>query len=88
MKKTLTALLAGAALALSAQAAKALDEITVAYFLEWPMPFQFAKVQGIYDQAMGVKVHLCHTGELDENGEGGPITFTRTNPAIPRALSQ
>ena len=57
MKKTITALLAGAAMALSAQSAKALDEITVAYFLEWPMPFQAAKVAGAYDEAMGVKVN-------------------------------
>jgi len=33
------------------------DEITVAYFLEWPMPFQFAKVNGTYDEEMGVKVN-------------------------------
>ncbi|MEO0904011.1 MAG: ABC transporter substrate-binding protein, partial [Pseudomonadota bacterium] len=32
-------------------------EITVAYFLEWPMPFQFAKVNGIYDEELGVKVN-------------------------------
>ena len=32
-------------------------EITVAYFLEWPMPFQAAKVAGTYDEAMGVKVN-------------------------------
>ena len=51
------ALGAGAALALGAQAASALEEITVAYFLEWPMPFQYAKVQGTYDEALGLKVH-------------------------------
>ena len=28
-------------------------EITVAYFLEWPMPFQFAKETGMYEEAMG-----------------------------------
>ncbi|MAY88416.1 MAG: taurine ABC transporter substrate-binding protein [Pseudooceanicola sp.] len=33
------------------------DEITVGYFLEWPMPFQYAKVQGTYDEEMGVKVN-------------------------------
>jgi taurine transport system substrate-binding protein len=33
------------------------DEITVGYFLEWPMPFQYAKVQGTYDAEMGVKVN-------------------------------
>jgi len=56
-KRTVAALLAGTALALSANAAKALEEITVAYFLEWPMPFQFAKVKGLYDEAMGVDVN-------------------------------
>ncbi|MEM1160973.1 MAG: ABC transporter substrate-binding protein [Pseudomonadota bacterium] len=57
MKKTITALLAGAAMAMSVTAAKALDEITVAYFLEWPMPFQAAKVSGAYDEALGMKVN-------------------------------
>lgn len=51
------ALAAGAAMALVAQAASALDEITVAYFLEWPMPFQHAKVEGAYDEALGLEVN-------------------------------
>lgn len=38
-------------------AAQAMDEITAGYFLEWPMPFQYAKVMGTYDEAMGVKVN-------------------------------
>ena len=33
-----------------------MDKITVAYFLEWPMPFQYAKVKGLYDEALGVEV--------------------------------
>ena len=33
------------------------EEITVAYFLEWPMPFQFAKEAGTYDEELGVKVN-------------------------------
>jgi len=53
---TLAALLAGAAMALGTTAAKA-EEITVAYFLEWPMPFQFAKVNGMYEEAMGVDIN-------------------------------
>ena len=58
MKQVRTiALAAGAAMALGAQAASALDEITVAYFLEWPMPFQHAKVQGAYDEALGLEVN-------------------------------
>ena len=51
------ALAVGAAMALATQAASALEEMTVAYFLEWPMPFQHAKVQGTYDAALGVKVN-------------------------------
>jgi taurine transport system substrate-binding protein len=39
------------------QAAHALDEITVAYFLEWPMPFEYAKVKGTYEEEMGVKIN-------------------------------
>ena len=42
---------------LAVQAASALEEMTVAYFLEWPMPFQYAKVQGTYDEALGIKVN-------------------------------
>ncbi|MEO0862777.1 MAG: ABC transporter substrate-binding protein [Pseudomonadota bacterium] len=34
-----------------------LEEITVAYFLEWPMPFMTAKNAGTYDEALGVKVN-------------------------------
>ncbi|MEM0989545.1 MAG: ABC transporter substrate-binding protein [Pseudomonadota bacterium] len=55
--KKIGALLAGVALAFSATGAKALDEITVGYFLEWPMPFQAAKVSGAYDEALGMKVN-------------------------------
>ncbi len=45
-----TAMLAGAN---AATAAGHGGEITVAYFLEWPMPFQFAKETGMYEEAMG-----------------------------------
>jgi taurine transport system substrate-binding protein len=39
------------------------EEITVAYFLEWPMPFQYAKVKGLYDEALGMKVNwVASTG--------------------------
>lgn len=60
MKKTLAGLLAGTAMLAGGQAALAdghLEEITVAYFLEWPMPFQFAKVNGMYEEAMGVSIN-------------------------------
>jgi len=32
------------------------EGITVAYFQEWPMPFEYAKQQGTYDKALGVDV--------------------------------
>lgn len=51
---------AGLALTLSASfgfAQDKPDEITVAYFLEWPMPFQYAKVKGTYEEKLGVKIN-------------------------------
>ncbi len=33
-----------------------LEKITVAYFLEWPTPNQFAQLEKLYDEAMGVDV--------------------------------
>jgi len=56
MKKLMIKLLAGAAITMSATAANALDEITVAYFLEWPTPNQFAQVNNLYEKEMGVKI--------------------------------
>ncbi len=60
MRRTvLKGLLASVALTFGANAAVAEGhgEITVAYFLEWPMPFLAAKASGAYDEAMGVKVN-------------------------------
>lgn len=50
---------AAAALAVLAggQAAQAADDLTVAYFLEWPMPFQYAKAKGIYEERLGVPIN-------------------------------
>lgn len=46
-------------MAISAQSALAdgHGEITVGYFLEWPMPFLAAKATGAYDEALGMKVN-------------------------------
>ncbi len=52
----LKGVVAGTAIIAGGQASAA-DEITVAYFLEWPMPFQYAKTNGTYDEALGVKVN-------------------------------
>ena len=49
--------IAAAAMMASTQFASAQEELTVAYFLEWPMPFQYAKFNGDYDKALGMKVN-------------------------------
>lgn len=57
-KKITTGVLAGAVMAMTGTAATADDhEITVAYFLEWPMPMMAAKASGAYDEALGKKVN-------------------------------
>ncbi|WP_029061965.1 ABC transporter substrate-binding protein [Labrenzia sp. DG1229] len=38
-------------------ATSAAQELTVAYFLEWPMPFQYAKEKGQYEEALGVPIN-------------------------------
>lgn len=55
-KSVLKSFTAAAALAVSAQALAA-EDLTVAYFLEWPMPFQYAKETGMYDEALGMTVN-------------------------------
>jgi taurine transport system substrate-binding protein len=57
MKKFLMGAVAGLAVMAGTAAMAQTDEITIGYFLEWPMPFQFAKVNGTYDEAMGVTVN-------------------------------
>ena len=55
MKSKLMGAVAGVATLTGANAA--LADITVGYFLEWPMPFQYAKVNGTYDEALGTTVN-------------------------------
>jgi taurine transport system substrate-binding protein len=56
LKTKLMSAAAGVAMLSGASAAHA-EEITVAYFQEWPMPFQYAKVEGMYDEALGMTVN-------------------------------
>ena len=51
-KRMLLGAVAGLALGSAAWA----EEVTVGYFLEWPMPFEYAKQMGTYDAEMGVTV--------------------------------
>ncbi len=59
MKKFTLGMIAGAMTAIAAGPAVAdgHGEITVAYFLEWPMPMMVAKASGAYDEALGMKVN-------------------------------
>lgn len=60
MKNPIAKLLAGTALALTAQSALAdghLEEITVAYFLEWPLPLYAAWSNGEFEEAMGITLN-------------------------------
>ena len=49
-------ILAGVIAAISAQGAAAEGQLTVGYFQEWPMPVQYAEVEGMYDAALGMEV--------------------------------
>ncbi len=60
LKNSVAAIACATAIMGSGQAVMAgghLEEITVAYFLEWPMPFQFAKVNGTYEEELGVAIN-------------------------------
>lgn len=60
MKKTIASLLAGTAILASGQAALAdghVEEITVAYFLEWPLPMYAAWANGEFEEAMGIELN-------------------------------
>lgn len=54
-KVTLSASVAAIALMSAAQTASA-EDLTVGYFLEWPMPFQYAKAMGTYEKEMGITI--------------------------------
>lgn len=59
MKKTKFGLIAALTLFSSSallSTASASEELTVAYFLEWPTPSQFAQTKKIYDEALGMSV--------------------------------
>jgi taurine transport system substrate-binding protein len=56
LKSKFMSAVAGVTMLSGASAASA-EEITVGYFLEWPMPFQYAKVEGMYDEALGMTVN-------------------------------
>ncbi|GFE62984.1 taurine ABC transporter substrate-binding protein [Litoreibacter roseus] len=67
LKRKLMGAVAGVAMLTGAQGALADGHsLTVGYFLEWPMPFQFAKVNGLYDEALGTTVNWVAFGSGTE----------------------
>ena len=54
--QTLKMAVAGLALMSTTAFAGGHGSITVGYFLEWPMPFQFAKQMGTYEEELGVSI--------------------------------
>ncbi|MET1413532.1 ABC transporter substrate-binding protein [Roseibium sp. HPY-6] len=56
-KSKLVGTLAALGMVAGLPATSAAEELTVAYFLEWPMPFQYAKEKGLYDEALGVPIN-------------------------------
>ncbi|MHA6265376.1 ABC transporter substrate-binding protein [uncultured Aliiroseovarius sp.] len=56
IRNNIVAALSASVAVLSAAQASA-EEITVAYFLEWPMPFEYAKQMGTYEEALGVDIN-------------------------------
>lgn len=57
LKRHMMSLGLAVAVSMGATAAKAADELTVAYFLEWPTPNQFAQAKEIYEKELGVKIN-------------------------------
>lgn len=56
--KSIKSVLAGSALAVfaSTMPSQALDELVVAYFLEWPTPNQYAQANKLYAEELGIPV--------------------------------
>lgn len=58
LRKLITCLAASSAVFAAATGVSHAQDITVAYFEQWPMPFLAAKAAGKYDEALGTKVNF------------------------------
>lgn len=85
-RKFLASTIAGVAALGMAQAAQAIDEVNVAFFLEWPTPNQIAKVDKTYDDALGVKVNWTNFGsgvDMAEAMQAGDIDISYSQGLAP-----
>ena len=67
-------------------AAHALDEITVAYFLQWPTANQVAQLNQTYDKELGVKVNWRAFGngnEMSAAMAGGDVHISYSQGFVP-----
>ena len=80
------ALLTVCAAAGGARAADKPDEITVAYFLEWPTPNQAAQLDKSFDEAMGLKVNWRAFGngnEMSQAMASGKVQIAFSQGIVP-----
>ena len=69
-----------------ARAADKPDEITVAYFLEWPTPNQVAQLEKTYDREMGLKVNWRVFGngnEMSQAMASGKVQIAYSQGIVP-----
>ncbi|KPB02740.1 ABC transporter substrate-binding protein [Ahrensia marina] len=58
LRKLITGLAASAAVIVTATTAANAQDITVAYFEQWPLPMLAAKAQGKYEEALGTNINF------------------------------
>ncbi len=66
------------------------EEITVAYFLEWPTANQVAQVEKIYDEAMGVQVNWVafpNGNEMTRAMKAGDVQIAYSQGLIPYVVA-
>ena len=74
----------------SVGAADKQDQVTVAYFLEWPTANQVAQVEQLYDKAMGVKVKWVafpNGNEMTRAMKAGDVQIAYSQGLIPYVVA-
>ena len=91
MRKLLAALCCSVvALAAGVTGAKAMEEVTVAYFLEWPTANQVAQLEKTYEKEMGVKVKWRAFGngnEMSQAMASGKVQIAYSQGLVPYVVA-
>ena len=89
--KRITTLIAAALLTVGGHAVAAdLEEITVAYFLEWPTANQVAQLEQTYDKELGVKVNWRAFGngnEMSQAMASGDVQIAYSQGLVPYVVA-